>query len=272
VVELSEQLIPAADKDIIRMYMRQAKKKFNIMIKTEVTEAKSTSQGIQINFRGKNAPEKTVIYDAVLVAVGRLPSGRLINAENAGIHLTDNGFIKTDNQMRTNVANIFAAGDITGQPMLAHKGTAQGHIAAEVIAGQSSIFSPKVIPSIAYTSPEVAWTGLTEREAEQKNIKFETATYPWSALGRAVASASGTGVTKLIFEKSSNQIIGGAVVGENAGEILGEISLAIEMKATAKQIANTIHAHPSLHESIGLAAEIKEGTITDLPNKKKSRD
>ena len=182
--------------------------------------------------------------------------------------MTDRGFIEVDKQLRTNVPHIFAIGDIVGQPMLAHKGVHEGHVAAEVIAGKKHYFDPKVIPSIAYTEPEIAWVGLTEKEAKAKGINYETAVFPWAASGRAIASDCADGMTKLIFDKTNHRVIGGAIVGTNGGELLGEIGLAIEMGADAEDIALTIHAHPTLHESVGLAAEVYEGSVTDLPNAK----
>ena len=220
-----------------------------------------------MTFEGDNAPDKPVKYDAVLVAVGRAPNGAKVGADKAGVKVTDRGFIEVDKQMRTNVKNIFAIGDLVGQPMLAHKAVHEGHVAAEVIAGKKHYFDPKVIPSIAYTDPEVAWAGLTEKEAKEQGIEYEAAVFPWSASGRAIAQGATDGMTKLLFDKN-NRIIGGATVGSNAGELLGEICLAIEMGCDAEDIALTIHAHPTLHESVGLAAEVFEGSITDLPNKK----
>ena len=207
-------------------------------------------------------------YDLVLQAVGRTPNGKKIAADKAGVAVTDRGFINVDIQMRTNVPHIFAIGDIVGQPMLAHKGVHEGHVAAEVIAGKKHYFDPKVIPSIAYTEPEIAWVGLTEKEAKQQGINYECSVFPWAASGRAIASDCADGMTKLIFDKGTGRVIGGAIVGTNGGELLGEIGLAIEMGADAEDLALTIHAHPTLHESVGLAAEVFEGSITDLPNAK----
>ena len=197
-----------------------------------------------------------------------MPNGFSVDAEKAGINVTERGFIEVDKQMHTNVPHIHAIGDIVGQPMLAHKGVHEGHVAAEVIAGKKHYFDPKTIPSIAYTEPEMAWVGLTEREAKEQGINFEKSVFPWAASGRAIASDCSDGMTKLIFDKDTHRIIGGSVVGTNAGELLGEIGLAIEMGCDAEDIALTIHAHPTLHESVGLAAEIYEGSITDLPNAK----
>jgi len=204
----------------------------------------------------------------VLVAVGRVPNGLSLDAEKAGITVTERGFIEVDKQMHTNVPHIHAIGDIVGQPMLAHKGVHEAHVAAEVISGKKHFFDPKTIPSIAYTEPEMAWVGVTEKEAKEQGLNFEKSVFPWAASGRAIASDCSDGMTKLIFDKDTHRIIGGSVVGTNAGELLGEIGLAIEMGCDAEDIALTIHAHPTLHESVGLAAEIYEGSITDLPNPK----
>lgn len=268
VVEMFDQVIPAADKDVVRLYTKKVKKKFNLILSTKVTAVEAKEDGIYVSMEGKKAPTEPVRYDAVLVAIGRTPNGKLIDAEKAGVQIDERGFIQVDKQMRTNVPHIFAVGDIVGQPMLAHKGVHEGHVAAEVISGLKHTFEPKVIPSIAYTDPEVAWVGLTEKEAKEQDIDYETASFPWAASGRALASDCSNGVTKLIFDKETNRIIGGAIVGVNGGELLGEIGLAIEMGCDAEDLALTIHAHPTLNESIGLAAEIYEGSITDLPNAK----
>ncbi len=268
VVEMFDQVIPAADKDVVKVFTKRIDKKFNLMLETKVTAVEAKDDGIYVSMEGKKAPAEAKRYDAVLVAIGRVPNGKLLDAGKAGVEVDDRGFIHVDKQMRTNVPHIFAIGDIVGQPMLAHKGVHEGHVAAEVIAGMKHYFDPKVIPSIAYTEPEVAWVGLTEKEAKEKGISYETATFPWAASGRAIASDCSDGITKLIFEKESHRIIGGAIVGVNGGELLGEIGLAIEMGCDAEDIALTIHAHPTLHESVGLAAEIYEGSITDLPNPK----
>ncbi|OSN04169.1 dihydrolipoyl dehydrogenase [Lonsdalea britannica] len=268
VVEMFDQVIPAADKDVVKTFTKRISKKFGMMLETKVTAVEAKEDGIYVTMEGKNAPAEPQRYDAVLVAIGRLPNGKLLDAGQAGVEVDDRGFIHVDKQMRTNVPHIYAIGDIVGQPMLAHKGVHEGHVAAEVIAGKKHYFDPKVIPSIAYTEPEVAWVGLTEKEAKEKGISYETAIFPWAASGRAIASDCADGMTKLIFEKESHRIIGGAIVGTNGGELLGEIGLAIEMGCDAEDIALTIHAHPTLHESIGLAAEVYEGSITDLPNPK----
>ena len=268
VVEMLDQVIPAADKDIIKLFTKQIEKKFTLMLETKVTKVEAKEDAIYVSMEKKDGSVETHAYDAVLVAIGRTPNGKLIDAEKAGINVTDRGFIEVDKQMRTNVPHIYAIGDIVGQPMLAHKGVHEGHVAAEVIAGKNHFFDPKTIPSIAYTEQEVAWVGLTEKEAKAKGINYEVATFPWAASGRAIASDCSEGMTKLIFDKATNRILGGAVVGVNGGELLGEIGLAVEMGCDAEDMALTIHAHPTLYESIGLAAEVFEGSITDLPNAK----
>ena len=268
VVEFLDQLMPAADKDIVKMYMKTIKNKFNTMLETKVTGIEAKDDGLYVTFEGKQAPTEPVRYDRVLVAVGRKPNGSLVAAQKAGVTVTDSGFIEVDKQMRTNVSNIFAIGDLVGQPMLAHKASHEGHVAAEVVAGKKHYFDPKGIPSVAYTEPEVAWVGVTEKEAIEQGLNYEVATFPWAASGRAIACAATDGLTKMIFEKDTGRVIGGAIVGTNAGEMLGEIGLAIEMGADAEDIALTIHAHPTLNESIGLAAELFEGSITDMPNPK----
>ena len=268
VVEFLDQLVPAADKDVVKIYQKYVKNKFNVMLETKVTAVEAKKDGLYVSFEGKQAPAEPVKYDKVLVAVGRRPNGSLMDAEKAGVAVDERGFINVDKQLRTNVSHIFAIGDLVGQPMLAHKAVHEGHVAAEVISGMKHYFDPKCIPSVAYTDPEMAWVGLTEKEAKEQGINYEAATFPWAASGRAIASARTEGMTKLIFDKDTHRVIGGAIVGINAGEMLGEIGLAIEMGADAEDIALTIHAHPTLNESIGLAAEMYEGSITDLPNPK----
>lgn len=267
VVEMFDQVIPAADKDVVAIYTKQIEKKFKLMLETKVTAVEAKDDGIYVSMEGK-ACNDTKRYDAVLVAIGRVPNGKLLDAGKAGVEVDERGFIRVDKQMRTNVPHIFAIGDIVGQPMLAHKGVHEGHVAAEVIAGQKHYFDPKVIPSIAYTEPEVAWVGKTEKECKQEGLNYEVAKFPWAASGRAIASECSEGMTKLIFDKDTHRLLGGAIVGSNGGELLGEIGLAIEMGCDAEDIALTIHAHPTLHESVGLAAEVFEGSITDLPNPK----
>ena len=268
VVEMLDQVIPAADKDIIKNFTKATRDIYHYKLETKVTAVEAQKNCIEVTFETKDGSTETKEYDAVLVAIGRTPNGKLIDAEKAGIELTDPGFIKVDKQLRTNIRHIHAVGDIVGQPMLAHKGVHEGHVAAEVIAGKKHFFDPKVIPSIAYTDPEVAWVGKTEKEAKTEGINYEVSIFPWGASGRALASNCANGMTKLIWDKETKSIIGGSVVGSNAGELLGEICLAIEMGCDAEDLALTIHAHPTLHESIGLAAELFEGSITDLPNPK----
>jgi dihydrolipoamide dehydrogenase len=268
VVEFLDQLVPAADKDVVRVYNTFNKKRFNIMLSTKVTAVEAKEDGLYVTFEGKKAPAEPVRYDKILVAVGRTPNGKKMDAEKAGVTVTDRGFIEVSNQLRTNVNHIFAIGDVVGQPMLAHKAVHEAHVAAEVISGMKHYFDPKCIPSIAYTDPEIAWVGVTEKEAKEQGLNFEVAKFPWAASGRAIASARTEGMTKMIFDKDNGRVIGGAIVGINAGEMLGEIGLAIEMGADAEDIGLTIHAHPTLNESIGLACEMYEGSITDLPNPK----
>ena len=264
-----EQLMTGTDADLIKLYTKANKDRFNIMSKTQTQSIIPKQDGIYVEFKGENAPKGGVLYDAVLVALGRSANGNKLGLENTSVEVDESGLIKVDSQLRTKAKNIFAIGDIIGQPMLAHKAVHEGHVAAEVIAGHKVFFEPKQIPSIAYTFPEIAWAGMTEIEAKKSGLNYEVSTFPWSASGRALASdVSSTGMTKLIFNKDTNQLLGGAIIGENAGELLGEISLALEMDCDAEDIALTIHAHPTLHESIGMAAEIFEGTITDLPNAK----
>ena len=268
VVEMLDQVIPAADSDIIKSFTKATADVYHYRLSTKVTAVEAHPDGISVTFESKKDGTEIQKYDAVLVAIGRKPNGKLIDAELAGVEVNKQGFIEVDKQLRTNVPHIYAIGDIIGQPMLAHKGVHEGHIAAEVIAGKNHFFNPKVIPSIAYTDPEVAWVGKTEEEAKLEGIDYEVSTFPWLASGRALASDCAEGMTKLIWDKETKHLIGGAVVGSNAGELLGEISLAIEMGCDAEDMALTIHAHPTLHESVGLAAELFEGTITDLPNPK----
>lgn len=268
VVEFADQLVPAADADLVKTYTKYNKKNFNIMLSTKVVGVEAKDDGLYVTFEGKNAPETAVRYDKILVAVGRKPNGNLLDVTKAGVNVDERGFINVDKQLKTNVDHIYAIGDVIGQPMLAHKAVHEGHVAAEVISGKKHYFDPRCIPSVAYTDPEMAWTGLTEKEAKEQGIQIETATFPWAASGRAIASSRTEGFTKLIFDKATHRILGGAMVGINAGEMLGEICLAVEMGADAEDIALTIHAHPTLNESIGMAAEMYEGTITDMPNPK----
>ena len=271
VVEFMDGLIPGADRDLIRPLQKRMEKRFeSIMVSTKVTKIEAKADGIYVDFEGANAPAETQKYDRVLVSIGRRPNGRNIGAENAGVAVDDRGFIAVDKQMRTNVPHIFAIGDIVGQPMLAHKATHEAKVAAEVIAGHKVEFVANVIPSVAYTDPEVAWVGLTETEAKAKGIEIDKASFPWAASGRALSIARTEGATKLIFDKETHRVIGAGIVGVNAGELLAEAVLAIEMGADAHDLGLTIHAHPTLSETVCFAAELKEGTITDmLPPKKR---
>ncbi|BFU77637.1 dihydrolipoyl dehydrogenase [Arcobacter sp. 15-2] len=268
VVIRGNQVMTGTDKDIVKIYTKSNEKRFNFMFKTQTQAIIPKADGIYVEFKGDNAPEPQM-YDAVLVAMGRTPNGLNLGLDKAGVNVNEKGMIATDNQLRTNVPHIFAIGDIIAGPMLAHKAVHEGHVAAEVIAGHKVYFEPKQIPGIAYTFPEIATAGMSEIEAKEAGINYEVASFPWSASGRALAAdVSKDGMTKLIFDKDTHQLIGGALVGDNAGELLGEISLALEMDCDAEDIALTIHAHPTLHESVGMAAEIFDGVITDLPNAK----
>jgi dihydrolipoamide dehydrogenase len=271
VVEFMDGLIPGADRDLIRPLQKRMEKRFeSIMVSTKVSKLEAKPDGIYVDFEGANAPKETQKYDRVLVSIGRRPNGKNIGAENAGVIVDDRGFIAVDKQMRTNVPNIFAIGDIVGQPMLAHKATHEAKVAAEVIAGHKVEFVASVIPSVAYTDPEIAWVGLTETDAKAKGIEIEKASFPWAASGRALSIARTEGVTKLIFDKDTHRVIGAGITGVNAGELLAEAVLAIEMGADAHDLGLTIHAHPTLSETVCFAAELKEGTITDmLPPKKR---
>ncbi|MCJ8314077.1 MAG: dihydrolipoyl dehydrogenase [Saccharospirillaceae bacterium] len=268
IVEYCDQLVPAADKDLVKVYQKYNKKKFNLHLNSKVTAVETQQDAVVVSIEKENQSNITQQYDAVLVAVGRTPNGYLLGAEEIGLVIDEKGFIKVDKKMKTNIDHIFAIGDIVGQPMLAHKATHEAHIAAEVICGHDVIFDAKCIASIAYTDPEIAWVGLTEKEAKANNLDYQIATFPWSASGRALASNRSEGKTKLIYAKDSGVLLGAGIVGKNAGELLAELSLAIEFAANIEDIALTIHAHPTLSESVGLAAEIAMGTITDLPNSK----
>jgi dihydrolipoamide dehydrogenase len=271
VVEFMDQLIPGADADLIKpLAQRLAKKLKGVHLKTKVVEAKAGKKGIEVSYEGESIPETTV-FDRVLVAVGRSPNGNKIGAEKAGVAVTDRGFINVDTQMRTNVPHIYAIGDLVGQPMLAHKATHEARVAAEVVAGMKSYFDARVIPSVAFTDPEVAWVGVSEREAKEKGLKIGVGKFPWAASGRAIGIDRTEGFTKLIFDEETHRIVGAGIVGPHAGDLISELCLAIEMGAEAADIGLTIHPHPTLGESVGMAAEVYEGTITDLyiPKKKK---
>jgi dihydrolipoamide dehydrogenase len=279
VVEFTDGLIQGCDRDLVRPLQKRMEKRFEaIMLNTKVASMEPKKDGIHLTFEGTltnesggnaDTPKDVQIYDRVLVSIGRRPNGKNIGAENAGVTVDDYGFIAVDKQMRTNVPHIFAIGDIVGQPMLAHKATHEAKVAAEVIAGEKVEFVASVIPSVAYTDPEVAWAGVTETEAKAKGIAIEKASFPWAASGRALSISRTEGITKLIFDKETHRVIGAGIVGVNAGELLAEAVLAIEMGADAHDLGLTIHAHPTLSETVCFAAEMKEGTITDLYIKKR---
>jgi dihydrolipoamide dehydrogenase len=269
VVELSDGLIQGCDRDLVRPLQKRMEQRFEkIMLNTKVTSIEPKTDGIHVGFESEGKSESQM-YDRVLIAIGRRPNGKAIKAELAGITVTDQGFIPVNKQMRTNVSHIFAIGDIVGQPMLAHKATHEGKVAAEVIAGHKVEFQALTIPSVAYTDPEVAWAGITELEAKQKNIEIEKASFPWAASGRALSNNRSEGTTKLIFDKETHRLIGAGITGVNAGELIAETVLAIEMGADAHDLGLTIHPHPTLSETVCFAAEVKEGTITDLFIKKR---
>ncbi|EJL81245.1 dihydrolipoamide dehydrogenase [Herbaspirillum sp. CF444] len=273
VVEMMDGLMQGADRDMVKVWQKFNEKRFdNVMLKTKTVAVEALKEGIKVSFEaaeaGAKAPDPQV-YDLVLVAVGRSPNGKKIAADKAGVTVTDRGFIPVDSQMRTNVPHIFAIGDLVGQPMLAHKAVHEAHVAAEAAAGEKSHFDASVIPSVAYTDPEVAWVGITEDEAKAKGIKLEKGHFPWAASGRAVANGRSEGFTKLLFDAETHRIVGGGIVGTHAGDMIGEIALAIEMGADAVDIGKTIHPHPTLGESIGMAAEVYKGVCTDLPPMRK---
>ena len=270
IAELDEQLIPTADKDIINPLFKRIKKIYsNIFLNTKVTKMTAIKKGIKVGFEGKDAP-KTDTFDKVLVSIGRSPNGHLLDAEKAGVSIDKDGFIATNRQMKTNIDHIFAIGDIVGQPMLAHKAVHEAKVAAEVICGQKSGFDALTIPSVAYTDPEVAWTGKTEKELTTEGIKFKKGVFPWAASGRSLSIGRSEGITKGLFDSESGKILGMGICGTNAGELISEASLAIEMGCDMSDIALTVHAHPTLSETTAFAAEMAEGTITDLmPQKNK---
>ncbi len=270
VVEMLDGLMQGADRDLVKVWQKMNEKRFdNIMLKTKTVGVEAKKDGIYVTFEGESAPKEPVRYDMALMSVGRAPNGNKISADKAGVAVTDRGFINVDSQMRSNVPNIFAIGDIVGQPMLAHKAVHEGHVAAEAAAGQKSHFDARVIPSVAYTDPEVAWVGETEESAKAKGIKFGKSVFPWAASGRAIANGRDEGFTKLIVDSETHRVIGGGIVGTHAGDLIGEIALAIEMGCDPTDIGKTIHPHPTLGESIGMAAEVFEGVCTDLPPQKK---
>jgi len=273
VVEMLDGLMQGADRDMVKVWQKFNEKRFDrIMTKTKTVGVEALAEGIKVTFEaaeaGATAPEPQ-LYDMVLVAVGRSPNGGKVSADKAGVIVTERGFIPVDAQMRTNVPHIFAIGDLVGQPMLAHKAVHEAHVAAEAAHGEKAFFDVKVIPSVAYTDPEVAWVGITEDEAKAKGIKLEKGHFPWAASGRAVANGREEGFTKLLFDAETHRVVGGGIVGTHAGDMIGEIALAIEMGADGVDIGKTIHPHPTLGESIGMAAEVYEGVCTDLPPMRK---
>jgi dihydrolipoamide dehydrogenase len=264
VVEFMDQLMPGADADLVKPLADRLKKQgVAVHLKTKVVAAKATKPGIECTFEGASIPASSS-YDRVLVAVGRAPNGGKLDAQKAGVQVSERGFIAVDAQMRTNVPHIFAIGDLVGQPMLAHKATHEAHLAAEVAAGLKREWTARVIPSVAYTDPEIAWVGVTETEAKAKGLAVEVGKFPWAASGRAIGLGRTEGFTKLLFDAATHRIVGAGIVGVHAGELIAELALAIEMGAEAADIGHTIHPHPTLSESVGMAAEAFEGTITDL--------
>jgi dihydrolipoamide dehydrogenase len=263
VVELLDALIPGADPDLIRPLKKRIDARYErILLKTKVAKLEARKEGLHATFEGAGA--STDVFDAVLLAVGRRPNGRAINAEAAGVHVDERGFVPVDRQMRTNVAHIHAIGDIVGNPMLAHKASHEGKVAAEVIAGHKVFFDARTIPSVAYTDPEIAWMGITEPEAKAQGIAYDKAVFPWAASGRALSIGREEGLTKLLFDKASRRLIGAGIVGTNAGELIAEAVVALEMGAEAADLGLSIHPHPTLSETLCFAAEIAEGSITDL--------
>lgn len=272
VVELMDQLIPGADSDVVAPLYKRIKPRYkNIYLKSKVTKVEAKKDGLYVTFEGESAPAKPEKFDRILCAVGRRPNGDQIDAAKAGVKVDERGFIPVDKQMRTNVPHIFAIGDVVGNPMLAHKAMPEGRVAAEVIAGEKHYFDPKCIASVAYTDPEVAWVGMTENEAKAKGIKYGKGVFPWVASGRSLSIGRSEGLTKLLVDEDTHRIIGAGITGPNAGELIAEVALAIEMGCDVQDVALTIHPHPTLSETIALAAEVFEGTITDLylPKKKK---
>jgi len=266
VVEMLDGLMQGADRDLVKVWQKMNEKRFDaVMLNTRTVKAEAKADGIYVTFEGEQAPKEPQRYDVVLQSVGRSPNGKNIAADQAGVAVTERGTIDVDKQMRTSVAHIFAIGDIVGQPMLAHKAVHEGHVAAEAASGEKSFFDARVIPSVAYTDPEIAWVGVTEDEAKKAGRKIGVAKFPWAASGRAIANMRDEGFTKLIFDHDTHRIVGGAIVGTHAGDLISELALAIEMGADATDIARTIHPHPTLGESVGMAAELYEGVCTDLP-------
>jgi dihydrolipoamide dehydrogenase len=273
VIEFMSQLIPSADKELVQVLQKRMEKQgVTFMMETKVTAVEAKKDALYVSVDGKHGSDKPVKFKQMLVAVGRRPNGKNIGADKAGVEVNEQGFIPVDNQQRTNISNIFAIGDIVGQPMLAHKAIPEGKVAAEVIAGKKHYFEPKCIPSVAYTDPEIAWTGLTEKEAKEQGIAYDKGVFPWMASGRSLSLGRDEGLTKVIFDPQTNRLLGCGIVGPNAGDLIAEATLAIEMGADAEDISLTIHPHPTLSETIAQACEMFEGNITDLlPPKKKKK-
>ena len=264
VVELTDGLMPGCDRDLVRPLEKRISKRYEkILVKTKVTKVEVQNDGLRVTFEGEGSPTPE-LFDKILLAVGRSPNGKRINAEAAGVLVNDRGFIPADRQMRTNVSHIFAIGDIAGQPMLAHKASHEGKLAAEVAHGEKRAFDARVIPSVAYTDPEVAWVGLTETDAKARGVDYEKAVFPWAASGRSLSLGRDEGFTKLLFDKATHRVVGGGIVGPNAGDLIAEVGLAIEMGCDAADIGLTVHPHPTLSETIAFAAEAFDGTLTDL--------
>jgi dihydrolipoamide dehydrogenase len=265
VVEMQDGVMPGTDRDLVRVWDKMNARRFDrVMLKTKTVKAEALKEGIKVWFDGENAPDSPQMYDLVLVATGRAPNGKKIAADKAGVAVTDRGFIEVDKQLRTNVPHIHAIGDICGEPMLAHKATHEGKTAAEVIAGHKAFFDARTIPAVAYTDPEVAWMGDTEAQLQARGIAYERAVFPWAASGRALSMDRDEGMTKLLFDRNTRRLLGAAMAGVNAGELISETVLALEMGADATDIGLTIHPHPTLSETVFFAAEIAEGSITDL--------
>ena len=274
VVEMLDGLMQGPDRDAVKVWEKQNQHRFDkVMLKTKTVSVEAKDDGLYVKFEGAapgvEAPAEAVRYDMILQSAGRSPNGKKIGVEKAGVNVSDRGFISVDEQMRTNVPHIFAIGDIVGNPMLAHKGVHEGHVAAEVAAGHKTAFDAKVIPSVAYTHPEVAWVGVNEDQAKKEGRAIEVAKFPWAASGRAIANGVDYGFTKLVFDTETHRVIGGTIVGPTAGDMIGEVALAIEMGCDVVDIARTIHPHPTLGESIGMAAEVAHGSCTDLPPARK---
>ena len=270
VVEMLDGLMAGADRDLVKVWEKKNAPRFDRnMLKTRTVRAEATPEGIVVYFEGERAPPEPQTYDLVLVSVGRSPNGKKIGAERAGVAVTERGFITVDDQMRSSAPHIFAIGDIVGQPMLAHKAVHEAHVAAEAAAGHKVFFDARVIPAVAYTDPEIAWVGITEEEAKKQGLAIEKSVFPWAASGRAIANGRDEGFTKLLFDAQSHRVVGAGIVGTHAGELIGELALAVEMGCDAVDLGKTIHPHPTLCESVGMAAEVFEGVCTDLPPQKK---